>query len=154
MIIRNVWTVLVFAMKQSNGIMVLRSQSPLQETAFAEIVNSSLDGLDEFTICARFFPYQFQDIFNIRQGIITTDENTVLLGSITTGKCNFKGCKEYYKNAIGEKWKYGKAYSVTSGSNSRSSFDRFMSLLKPQQWYGICIVIDSNLNTYDLYIEN
>ena len=154
MIIRNVWTVFVFVMKQSNGIMVLRSQSPLQETAFAEIVNSSLDGLDEFTICARFFPYQFQDRFNIRQGIITTDENTVLLGSITTGKCNFKGCKEYYKNAIHEKWKYGKAYSMTSGSNSRSSFDRFMSLLKPQQWYGICIVIDSNLNTYDLYIEN
>ena len=89
MILRSVWTIFVFVMKQSNGIMVLRSQSPLQETAFAEVVNSSLDGLDKFTICARFFPYQFQDTFNNLQGIISTDENTLLLGIITTGKCNF-----------------------------------------------------------------
>ena len=100
----------VFSLKQSRGIKVLRSQSPLLDTAFAEIVNSSLDGLDKFTICARFFPYQFQDSFNDRQAIISTNEKTVLLGSRTTGKCSFQGCEDYYKDVIGDKWKYGKAY--------------------------------------------
>ena len=144
----------VFSLKQSNGIIVLRSQSPLLDTAFAEIVNSSLDGLDRFTLCARFFPYQFQDSFNSRQAIISTNEETVLLGSRTTGKCNYEGCKDYWKDVIGDKWKYGKAYSITSGSDSNSEFYRIMTLLKPQQWYGICMIIDLTINKYDLYIEN
>ena len=155
MIPKKVWIIFfVLIFKQSNGIMILQSQSPLLNTAFAEIGNSSLEGLDRFTICARFFPYQFQDSFSNRQGIITTDEKTVLLGSTTTGKCNFQGCREYFKNALGDKWKYGRAFSWTLGNNSHSSFDRFMSPLKPQQWYGMCIVIDLTINAYNLHIEN
>ena len=154
MILKKVWILFFVLFKQSNGIMILQSQSPLLNTAFAEIGNSSLEGLDRFTICARFFPYQFQDSFSNRQGIITTDERTVLLGSTTTGKCNFQGCREYFKNLAGDKWKYGRAFSWTLGNNSHSSFDRFMSPLKPQQWYGMCIVIDLTINAYKIHIEN
>ena len=130
--------------------MVLRTQSPLSERVFAEIVNSSLSNLDRFTICARFFPYQFQDTFKHHQEIISTDQETILFGSTTTGKCDWQGCTEYYKKHLGDKWKYGRAFGWTRGV----SLHKYLGPLKPRQWYGICLVIDLMIDTYDLYIEN
>ena len=95
-----------------NGIKVLKSKSPLLSTTFAEVMNSSLDSLDRFTICARFFPYQFIDTFKYHQEILSTDNRTTLFGTTTTGNCiktGFVGCTEYYKKFIGDTWKYGKA---------------------------------------------
>ena len=139
--------------------MVLRTQTPLLETAFAEIMNSSLHDLHRFTICARFFPYQFQDTFKHHQGIISTlsttyEEDSVLFGSTTTGNCSFGGCIEYYRKEINEKWKYGRAFGWTRGRNSKSSWDRYLGYLKPRQWHAICIAIDLTEKTYDLLIEN
>ena len=94
-------------LKYINGIAVLRSRKPLQSTNFAEINDSSLNGLDRFTICARFFPYQFQDSFHYMQDIISTgSKETTLFGSVTTGDCNkakgYRGCSEFLKNNIGQ----------------------------------------------------
>ena len=162
MIYQQLILIVTISFKLIIGIMVLRTQSPLLETAFAEIMNSSLHNLHRFTICARFFPYQFQDTFKHHQGIISTlsttyEDDSVLFGSITTGNCNktgFGGCMEYYKKEIGDKWKYGRAFGWTRGQNSKSSWDRYLGFLKPLQWYGTCIAIDLTEKTYDLFIEN
>ena len=150
--------VFILALNFANGIMVLKSQSPLLESAFAEIINSSLSKLDTFTMCARFFPYQFQNTFRQKQAIISTNQDSALFGSITTsGDCNktdFEGCSKFYKQKIGDKWKYGGAFGYTDGVNSKLSWEKFFGKLKIQMWYGICIIIDTTLNTYDLFIEN
>lgn len=78
-------------LKYINGIAVLRSRKPLQSTNFAEINDSSLNGLDRFTICARFFPYQFQDSFHYMQDIISTGSKETTLFKIkdTEAALNF-----------------------------------------------------------------
>ena len=78
----------------------------------------------------------------------------ILFGSTTTGNCTFEGCLEYIKKAVGDKWKYGRAFGWSCGRNAKSTWERYSGYLKPKQWYGICTVIDVSVNTFDLFIEN
>ena len=147
MIFKLFLVILLLYFKYINGLLVLRSQSPLKASNFAAIRNSSLFLLDRFTICARFFPYQFQDTFHYMQDIISTgSKETTIFGTVTTGNCNkgyygFDGCSEFLKRNIADKWKYGKAFG-------RFSDSKFMGVLKPEQWYGMCIIIDVMLSCY------
>ena len=81
------------------------------------------------------------------QDIISTgSKETTIFGTVTTGNCNkgyygFDGCSEFLKRNIADKWKYGKAFG-------RFSDSKFMGVLKPEQWYGMCIIIDVMLSCY------
>ena len=116
---------------RSIAVLMTNVAKPFNKDGFATFQLDSLSTLDQFTICARFRAYQFNDMYYYTQSVISLHSN-ILFGSFTTGdKCTFKDCATYWKNYFGEIWKYGKAFSFT---NSYGYFT-LMSELRPRKWY-------------------
>ena len=122
---------------------------PFHKDGVATFQLKSLSTLDQFTICARFRAYQFNDIYYYTQSVISLHSN-ILFGSFTTGdKCTFKDCATYWKNYFGDVWKYGKAFSFT---NSYGYFT-LMAELRPRKWYSLCINIDVLNESMEYFIN-
>ena len=122
---------------------------PFNKNGKATFQIDSLSALDQFTICARFRAYQFNDMYYYTQSVISLHSN-ILFGSFTTGdKCTFKDCATYWKNYFGEIWKYGKAFSFTHSYGYFSLMDE----LRPRKWYSLCINIDVLNESIDYLIN-
>ena len=85
------------------------------KNGIAEVLNSSLYGIDEVTICARFKTYQFNIYLDYEffpfQDILHYDNIGHLFSSFTFLPCEeskmHSGCSQNYKENYGPYWKHG-----------------------------------------------
>ena len=131
---------------QSRAIRVIRSNpnQPLERDGIATIQNSSVASLSQFTLCARIFTNQFDSYFSMKQAMLTVSKIRLLWSFSTKADCEFTGCRKYYKDAVGDEWKYGKTYGLILDTDYGYIF---YPAWKPNRWEKLCILVDS-LNTH------
>ena len=117
----NYISVLMSLFLSSEAIQVISSSSEAYlppPRGQAEILNSSLEGLKEVTLCARFNTDQFvsyqTDQFSYQT--LITYHRSWLLASYVAVPCEEKytGCTQYYKDKLGNKWRHSEVLGMPS----------------------------------------
>lgn len=107
---------------------------------YVEIINSSLKGYDEFTLCGRFLVYYFPRIPGEEEyQIILSVGKRFLLSSYGASPCEdlYPGCTDYKKFRLGAAWRHKKVFGF-SNFGSASSFSYFPSW-QPGVWTSVCV---------------
>ena len=95
----------------SQAIKVISSNSSAHlptQWGQVEILNSSLYGLGEVTVCARFTTSKFLTYSNLTYQILISYHRSWLLASFVTLPCEerYIGCTQYYKEKLGARWRH------------------------------------------------
>ena len=103
---------------------------------FAEILNSSLKDLDEFTLCGRFLTYQFTMPYVPWQVLLSIEGKTLLCGLVAV-PCDhlWPTCTLLHRELIGDHWKYKKVFGCSSVGPSFPTFQSW----QPGVWNWFCI---------------
>ena len=141
---------LVISLPLLNCIKVIRTNpvEPLNKDGVAIIRNISLSSFDHLTFCVRVFTYQFDNTFSPYQFIIS--EPSKILGSFTGRNCQFHGCEKYFKDMIGEAWKFGKVFGSSITNNGYITFPSW----KVNEWQSICVTVDKKREIFRVFKEN
>ena len=132
------------------AIRVIRSNpnQPFEKDGIATIQNSSVASLNHFTLCARIHTFQFDSSFSMNQAMITVSKIKLFWTFSSKADCDFAGCTEYYKNSIGDAWKYGKTYGMLLDADYGYIF---YPAWKPNQWENLCISVNQPKNHIQIY---
>ena len=127
-----------------HGIRVIRTnpERPLDTNGVAIIQNSSVSSLNQFTICARFLTYQFDDYYSDIQSVISIQTIFAKSGTFdhflaSFSTRNFTTLK-VYKQFLGKNWKFGKVYGTMYGNNRQYYYD----IWNLMEWQNVCIMVD------------
>ena len=134
--------VVVCLCQVTRGIQVLSSdgeESLPSATGGAEILNSSLEYFEEFTICLRLNTFTFTvDTEVTRHQAVLVQGPFWLLSSFTALYCehSFVGCTQMDKN-FNPLWKLGQA-------NGYHEDGQYFKAWQPQVWNAVCITASNN----------
>ena len=120
---------LILSWNQTEAIRVLQTNSDIElppRFAQAEILDSSLSNLDEFTICLRLKTYQFTSYNKVTfsyQAVMTAGTNWIL-GAYIGLPCNerYLGCTQKQKDRYGKDWKHSKVIGYTGDGVENHAF--------------------------------
>ena len=127
-----------------HGIRVIRTnpEKPLDKNGVAIIQNSSVSSLSQFTLCARFLTYQFDNHYSDFQSVISIPVTFAELGTFDNFLTSFSTRNlttlKVYKKIIGKIWKFGKVYGTLFG-NERLYYYDIWNLM---EWQNVCIIVD------------
>ena len=154
---------------------ILRSES---SSSSAEILNSSIQNLDEFTLCGRIFSHQFSSVAQTFLHFLTDDDNdlnSVALGTFPGYPCDsfyqgyhisyyichdnqieilslMSGCTSYMKTQLGNDYRRGNVYG-TLFHPSGNVGDQFFEVWTLGIWHSFCITTSKNRGFLNLYID-
>ena len=122
-------TLLVLKLSLTEAIRVLQTNPAIElppRFAQAEILDSSLSNLDEFTICLRLKTYQFTSYNKVTfsyQAVMTAGTNWIL-GAYIGLPCNerYLGCTQKQKDRYGKDWKHSKVIGYTGDGVENHAF--------------------------------
>ena len=149
--------VLFLAVLSSLGAESLRvistdpSVSLARDEGVAVVLHSSLQHLEELTVCFRFktFNYDVSKRSGNRgvQSLISINDFS-LLNSFVGVQCGeWEGCEEFYKSFI-PNWKRGKAYGRTT-NNMKNMFPGWL----PLQWRSVCMSGSSLTSSWNITLD-
>ena len=126
-----------------------------------ELLNSSLFGRAEVTICARFNTFRFANYGRpwYSQSVITYGDKSLLYAYVASDcEAKFPGCTGRYKTWVGDSWAHGRAFGYFY---EEAKSDGFYPGWQPGLWNHACLtasdsqgVVDININGETHYRSN
>ena len=120
------------------------------KNGIAEVLNSSIYGIDEVTICARFKTYQFGIYLEYEffpfQDILHYDNIGHLFSSFTFIPCEeskmHSGCSQNYKENYGPYWKHGSVVGLSRVNGEDATTQEILdgNVWSPDIWNSVCIL--------------
>ena len=122
-------TLLVLKFSLTEAIRVLQTNPDIElppRSAQAEVLDSSLANLAEFTICMRIKTYQFTSYNEVTfsyQAVMTSGSNWIL-GAYIGLPCDqqYLGCTQKQRDRYGKDWKHSKVIGYTGDGVENHAF--------------------------------
>ena len=124
------------------------------KNGIAEVLNSSIYGIDEVTICARFKTYQFGIYLEYEffpfQDILHYDNIGHLFSSFTFIPCEeskmHSGCSQNYKENYGPYWKHGSVVGLSRVNGEDATTQEILdgNVWSPGVWNRVCILASAS----------
>ena len=140
---------------QSEGIKVLTTDPSLvlpDRLGQVELLNSSLQGHPEVTICLRFRTFQFSTYRKpwYAQSVITYADSTTLYAYVATDcEDKFPGCNLRYKKLVAN-WAHGRVFGYFY-ENTKSS--GYYPSWQPGVWNQACITASDSQGSFEININ-
>ena len=150
-----IFLVLLSSVSQSEGLKVLTTNPSLMlpdRFGQVELVNSSLQGRPEVTICVRFRTFQFSTYGKpwYAQSVITYADSTTLYAYVATDcEDKFPGCNLRYKKLVAH-WAHGRVFGYFY-ENTQSS--GYYPAWRPGVWNQACITASDSQGFFDININ-
>ena len=117
--------------------------------AGAEILNSSVSSLEEWSLCARFLTTQFSTFpSSLPVNCLISLGPVILLGSYVSLFCDllYKGCTGYHMDSVGQDWRRGKVF----GTFRNPPLLEYFPSWAPGVWNTACITFFDTVLTISM----
>ena len=150
--LRRSLTLLLLELILTEAIRVLQTNPDIElppRSGQAELLDSSLANLGEFTICLRMKTFQFTSYNEVTfsyQAVMTAGTNWIL-GAYIGLPCNerYLGCTQKQKDRYGKDWKHSKVIGYTGDGVENHAFKTW----QPGVWNSKSSTLIT-LNMYDI----
>ena len=139
---------LIFALGVVDCIKVLQSTSNESATdSSAEILDSDLSGLEEFSLCFRLYSHQFSKNIQTLIVIKTTDDRSLMIN--TASAPSDETTTEFMKEQLEDKYENGMVY----GWLGYPIGGKFFTIWSLGEWHSICLLVSIKESYLKLYLD-